>query len=130
MSDYKENIPSDDDDTPIQNNDDQDVQYIDDDLMDQLDAQEDEMPDDQSNDSGFQTFDEGTDAGDESFNDGEILQQPSDAIAHFDDHSDSIYCIGVLEEPVKDGKIVFVSGDGRDKAYVWTIGKEADLKAQ
>ena len=51
------------------------------------------------------------------------------AIAHFDDHSDSIYCIGVLEEPVKDGKIVFVSGDGRDKAYVWTIGKEADLKA-
>ena len=53
MSGYKENIPSDDEDTPNQNNNDQDVQYIDDALMEQLDAQEDEMPDDQSNDSGF-----------------------------------------------------------------------------
>jgi WD40 repeat protein len=29
----------------------------------------------------------------------------------------------VLEEPREDGSILFVSGDGRDKAYVWSVNK-------
>ncbi len=60
-------------------------------------------------------------AGDESFNDGEIEKTVSDAIAQFDDHADSVYCVAVLEQPVVGGSILFVSGDGRDKAYVWTV---------
>lgn len=46
--------------------------------------------------------------------DQQILE--SDAIAHFDDHEDSAYCIAVLERP--EGPL-FVSGDGRDKCYAW-----------
>lgn len=127
MSGYKENIPSDDEDTTQQNNGADDVFYVDEDVINQLDAQEDQMSDDESNDSGFQTYDEGSVAGDESFNDGEIQQQPSDAIAHFDEHCDAVYCVAILEEPKKDGKIVFVSGDGRDKAFVWTVVKESEM---
>lgn len=82
---------------------------------------------DESDGSGFQTFDEGSVAGDESFNDGEIQQTESDAITHFDDHADAVYCVGILEEPKEGGKILFVSGDGRDKAYVWTICKESEI---
>jgi hypothetical protein len=33
-----------------------------------------------------------------------------------------------LEEPKEGGKIIFVSGDGRDKAYVWTVMKESEIK--
>lgn len=46
---------------------------------------------------------------------------PSDAIVHFDDHTDSVYCVGVLEQPEEGGSILFVSGDGRDKALLWTV---------
>lgn len=38
-----------------------------------------------------------------------------------------MYCVAILEEPKKDGKIVFVSGDGRDKAFVWTVVKESEM---
>ena len=70
MSGYKENIPSDDE--HIGGAD--DVQYVDEEMIKALDEQEDQEPDDQSNDSGFQTFDESSCVGDESFNDGEIQQ--------------------------------------------------------
>lgn len=35
----------------------------------------------------------------------------------------------MLEEPREDGSIIFVSGDGRDKAYVWSVEK-MDLNQQ
>jgi hypothetical protein len=38
-----------------------------------------------------------------------------------------VYCIAVLEQPVADGSILFVSGDGRDKAYIWTVNKNEDF---
>lgn len=114
MSGYKENIPSDDEGQANG-----EVQYVDDNIIDAMDAQEEE--DFNDDDSGFQTFDEGSVAGDESFNDGEIEKTVSDAIAQFDDHADSVYCVAVLEQPVVGGSILFVSGDGRDKAYVWTV---------
>ena len=98
-----------------------DVVYMDDDIMQQLDEQQlVEEPQDDDNES-FQTFDEGSDAGD--FDDGAVLDQQileSDALAHFDDHEDSAYCIAVLERP--EGTL-FVSGDGRDKCYAWTISE-------
>lgn len=50
------------------------MQYVDEEMIKALDEQEDQEPDDQSNDSGFQTFDESSCVGDESFNDGEIQQ--------------------------------------------------------
>jgi hypothetical protein len=42
MSGYKENIPSDDEQIPGGD----DVQYVDEDMIKQLDEQEDQMPDD------------------------------------------------------------------------------------
>jgi len=36
--------------------------------------------------------------------------------------------VAILEEPVKGGSLLFVSGDGRDKAMVWTCGKRSDIK--
>ena len=32
-----------------------------------------------------------------------------------------------MEEPKEDGSILFVSGDGRDKAYVWSLKKRAEV---
>jgi len=34
-----------------------------------------------------------------------------------------VYCVAVLEEPKQDGSILFVSGDGQDKAFVWSLKK-------
>lgn len=142
MSGYKENIPSDNEDdeqnAPItmvdhakgnQNKGALEVFEVDDDVMDAYEQQEDNLGDGiADSDSGFQTFDEGSVKDDESFNDGEITLTKSDAITHFDDHQDSVYCVAILEQPEKDGSILFVSGDGRDQAYVWTVCKDSVLK--
>lgn len=99
-----------------------DVYYVDDDVLDAYDNQADNLGEDDSqfddNDSegsGFQTYDEGsTVKDDDSFVDGQIKPEDSDAIVHFDEHQDSIYCVAALEEPTTDGtgSLLFVSGDG------------------
>lgn len=44
----------------------------------------------------------------------------SDSVAHFDDHEDSAFCVDVLQSP--DGvNNFFVSGDGKDKCYIWNL---------
>jgi hypothetical protein len=111
-------------------NDDSDrsVEYVDDDIMDALENQPDNIGEGNSADSadsGFQTIDEGsTVKDDDSFIDGQINENQSDAICSFNKHQDSVYCVAVLEEPKKDGSLLLISGDGRDKAFVWTCAKK------
>ena len=38
-----------------------------------------------------------------------------------------MYCVGVLEGP--DGAVI-VSGDGKDKAYVWRVEKKSDAEME
>jgi WD40 repeat protein len=59
----------------------------------------------------------------------QLNQGESDAIATFNNHTDSVYCVDWMETP--DGT-VFVSGDLKDKAFVWKIEakNEADIEAE
>ena len=44
--------------------------------------------------------------------------QQDDSLCKFTNHGDSVYCVDIY--PIKPHNI-FVSGDGKDKAYVWQI---------
>lgn len=85
---------------------------------------EDEMDD-------FQTFNESEfGEGDEYCDEGQVLQldqKDSDAIGQFNEHADSIYCLDYTitssdnNQPKGPGDILFASGDGKDKAYIWKL---------
>lgn len=109
------------------NNNDDSIEYVDDDVIEALENQPDNMEPADS-ESGFETIDEGsTVKDDDSFIDGDIEKNETDAIVSFNDHQDSVYCVACVEEPKKDGQILFLSGDGRDKAIAWTVAKRGVL---
>lgn len=99
-----------------------DVQYVDDDVIAALDeeAYGEEDPND------FETFNEEEFAEGDQYEEGQIIHQTAaqnDSFAQFNDHKDSVYCIAGLQKTPSN---IYVSGDGKDKAYVWTIMPETE----
>ena len=93
-----------------------DILYVDDGLLNEMDLMEDEEDDD------FKTMKESELGDEEMYLEGQILdemQVENDSICQLQQvHMDHVYCVAQL--PLQPFN-TFVSGDGDDKCYVWTI---------
>lgn len=101
-----------------------DIQYVDDDIIAAMD--EEAYDDEDQND--FETFNEEEFGEGDQYEEGQIIQQTAaqnDSYAQFNNHKDSVYCIAGLSKTTGN---IYVSGDGKDKAYVWTIAPEEESK--
>ena len=104
----------------------EDIVYVDDDEMAQLEAMADEeeqmaLAAGEGDVNDFETYHESEFAEGEEYEDGQVLQltaERNDSIAQFNDHHDSVYCIDTL--PMAPYNL-FASGDGADKAYIWRL---------
>jgi len=93
-----------------------DIEYVDDDMIDEMDESDE--------DDDFKTMKEsdiGTSQG--NLEDGDIISEPfdieNDAVCCLSlVHQDHVYCVAALPQKPFN---TFVSGDGNDKCYVWTI---------
>ena len=111
---------------------DEDVVYVEDDEMAQLEAMAEEeeaqaLAEMEEGNGGeindFETFQESEFGEGEEYEDGQVLQltaERNDSVAQFDEHHDSIYCVDTL--PVAPFNLI-ATGDGADKAFVWRLSK-------
>ena len=68
----------------------------------------------------FETYQESDFAEGEEYEDGQVISltaERNDSVAQFNDHHDSVYAVDSL--PIAPFNLI-ASGDGDDKAYIWS----------
>lgn len=105
----------------------EDVEYVDEDMLENMDLQPEQMP--EESDDDFKTMKE-SELGDEDqmmFGEGEIIAeneliQDDSACQLALVHQDHVYCVTQVPKAPFN---TFISGDGNDKCYIWSIKPRA-----